>query len=358
MIVPSDLELVHPHDFFKFRDSFVVPDTCFVLMPFRDELKPVYTAIKEALEEDGITCERSDTRTYTGAVLFHVMENISSAELIVADLTGRNPNVFYELGLAHVRTKDVVLIARNERDVPFNLRSLNCHFYGMDFPTLKARVRSAAAAIRGRRIPRELRDPSERTSQIVGQLRQLRSRHPGTAIIRQQAAMSSLANVGPGRADKPEKHDYYKLLADESAEMLKCLRAGAVIQLIVSPLGGMRYGGERWRRRAKALRKVLKDSTIASGRIDVAIMPYTTQNLLFIGDDVLFEGHKTNVLEGGFQLTSVYTNRQQVISRSSIFAKLFASACEYTQNELHCAADPDSRRQAIAEYVGENLRKA
>lgn len=50
------------------------------------------------------------------------MEKINEAELIIADVTGRNPNVFYELGMAHVVKDKVVLITQNIGDVPFDLR--------------------------------------------------------------------------------------------------------------------------------------------------------------------------------------------------------------------------------------------
>ena len=51
-----------------------------------------------------------------------IWENILRADLIIADLTGRNPNVFYELGYAHALHKNTVLITQSIDDVPFDLR--------------------------------------------------------------------------------------------------------------------------------------------------------------------------------------------------------------------------------------------
>jgi nucleoside 2-deoxyribosyltransferase len=44
-----------------------------------------------------------------------------SASLTVADCTGRNPNVFYEIGLAHALGKPVILITQNSEDIPFDV---------------------------------------------------------------------------------------------------------------------------------------------------------------------------------------------------------------------------------------------
>jgi hypothetical protein len=58
-----------------------------------------------------------------------VLAELERAQVVIADLTGLNPNVLYELGIAHARCESVVLLApRNER-LPFDLASLRCHFY-------------------------------------------------------------------------------------------------------------------------------------------------------------------------------------------------------------------------------------
>ena len=54
---------------------------------------------------------------------------IHAARVVVADCTGRNPNVFYEIGLAHAIGRQTILIAQSLRDVPFDLRSLRVIIY-------------------------------------------------------------------------------------------------------------------------------------------------------------------------------------------------------------------------------------
>jgi hypothetical protein len=63
-----------------------------------------------------------------------VWAGITGAKVLVAELTGRNPNVFYELGLAHALNKPVVLISSNQDDVPFDLQHIRVIYYDMRDP--------------------------------------------------------------------------------------------------------------------------------------------------------------------------------------------------------------------------------
>ena len=63
-----------------------------------------------------------------------IWSGIKSAKVLVAELTKRNPNVFYELGLAHALQKPVVLVSSNEEDVPFDLKHIRVIYYDMTDP--------------------------------------------------------------------------------------------------------------------------------------------------------------------------------------------------------------------------------
>lgn len=109
------------------------PNLCFVLMPFKSEMKPIYEDhIKPSVEKAGLTCLRADEIVGTNMITVDIWESINRARFIVADLTGQNPNVFYELGLAHAIGKDVVLITQTTKDVPFDLKLLRCIVYSYD----------------------------------------------------------------------------------------------------------------------------------------------------------------------------------------------------------------------------------
>lgn len=169
-----DVQLSHPHDFFSLRRYTMVPDTCFVLMPFAREFAIVYDTIVDGLR-DRMSCSRADRRFFLDGIFPRVMEGIASSELIVADLTGRNANVFYELGLAHVRTKNVLLLSQKREDLPFNIAGMNCFVYDKDskegLKALKARIRQAAKELQAKRTPSILRDRVSRTVEIVARLR-------------------------------------------------------------------------------------------------------------------------------------------------------------------------------------------
>lgn len=101
-------------------------DTCFVMMPFALPIGGYYSSIYEpAIRKAGLTPVRADDDIFTtGQIIDQVWSGISSAKVLVAELTDRNANVFYELGLAHASMKPVVLIASKEEDVPFDIRHI------------------------------------------------------------------------------------------------------------------------------------------------------------------------------------------------------------------------------------------
>jgi len=85
---------------------------CFVIMPFRPELHYMYLYLKYHVEKNfpDALCQRGDDEILTVPLLDKINSLIQRADVVVADCTGRNPNVFYELGIAHALEKLVVLI--------------------------------------------------------------------------------------------------------------------------------------------------------------------------------------------------------------------------------------------------------
>lgn len=106
-------------------------DSCFVMQPFSPPLGTYYSSIyKPAIEKAGLKAVRADADLFgTGKIIDQVWRGISEAKVLVAELTSRNPNVFYELGLAHALNKPVVLISASEDDVPFDLRHIRVIYY-------------------------------------------------------------------------------------------------------------------------------------------------------------------------------------------------------------------------------------
>src|SRR5437660_190637 len=93
----------------------VTEGTCFLLMPFTKEMRPVHAAIKEICEALSIRCERADDIYSQKPIFSTILDSILTSELIVADLTGKNPNVFYETGIAHSlrEPQSVILVSQS-----------------------------------------------------------------------------------------------------------------------------------------------------------------------------------------------------------------------------------------------------
>lgn len=102
----------------------------FVLMPFSPQLRPVFDDhIKKVAAEMNLVAARADDFFSTGSIIYEIWSAIYHAQVVVADCSGRNPNVFYEIGIAHTLGKKTILIAQTIDDVPFDLRSYRVIVY-------------------------------------------------------------------------------------------------------------------------------------------------------------------------------------------------------------------------------------
>ena len=110
-------------------------DTCFVMMPFGQWFDTYYKELfAPAIKEAGMEALRADELFSTGTVIEQIWEQIQKSKILLADLTGKNANVFYELGLCHAAHKPVVFTSANLDDVPFDLRHLRVIIYDVNDP--------------------------------------------------------------------------------------------------------------------------------------------------------------------------------------------------------------------------------
>lgn len=141
----------------------------FVLMPFKEEFSDVYQfGIKSACQEVGAYCSRIDEQSFTESIFERLFNQIARADIIVADMSGRNPNVFFEVGYAYALNKKVVLLAQNPTDIPFDLKIYPHIIYGSQIITLKHQletwIRSNIEVIKGRILNADPKDPATTTS--------------------------------------------------------------------------------------------------------------------------------------------------------------------------------------------------
>lgn len=110
----------------------------FVLMPFDSEFSDVYRlGIKETASQLGILAERVDEQIFREGILDRIYRQIEVADLIIADMSGQNPNVFYEVGYAHAKGKLCVLMTKNATDIPFDLKHHRHIVYGESISKLR-----------------------------------------------------------------------------------------------------------------------------------------------------------------------------------------------------------------------------
>lgn len=102
----------------------IEPTLASAMMPFDAGFNEVYAAIREATENVGLKCRRADDIWENAAIIQDVVSLIDRSRIVICDCTGRNPNVFYEAGIAHALGREVILITQSEHDVPFDLRHL------------------------------------------------------------------------------------------------------------------------------------------------------------------------------------------------------------------------------------------
>ncbi|MBU2827133.1 MAG: hypothetical protein ACYCY2_12245 [Acidithiobacillus ferriphilus] len=102
----------------------IEPTLVSAMMPFHHGFDRVYEALQAVAEEIGLRCRRADDIWENPAVMQDVVSLIDRSRVVIADCTGRNPNVFYEIGIAHTLGREVILITQNKADIPFDLRHL------------------------------------------------------------------------------------------------------------------------------------------------------------------------------------------------------------------------------------------
>ena len=126
------------------------PDTpalkpCFFISPIgsddsevrRKANRALKHLVRPALEECGYRADRADEMDSPGSITSQVIERVLEDELVVADLTGSNPNVFYEVALRHAVAKPMVLVAEKDQRIPFDLTDQRVVFYVMDVDTIE-----------------------------------------------------------------------------------------------------------------------------------------------------------------------------------------------------------------------------
>jgi hypothetical protein len=120
------------HSTVHFRDLEVKSERpkVFVAMQFGEPFDTIYhQVIKPGVLNLDLQVVRIDEVERPGIIFDDIQRNISEAQILIAEITAPNQNVFYELGYAHALNKPTILLAKRGRDLPFDIRSYRVIFY-------------------------------------------------------------------------------------------------------------------------------------------------------------------------------------------------------------------------------------
>jgi hypothetical protein len=96
----------------------------FVLMPFAKKHDEKYAAIKDAIKKAKMRSDRVDKQSFhRQGITERIIQQIQDADLLIADMSTNNPNVLYEVGYAHAKNKLCVLLTKNPKAIPFDLKN-------------------------------------------------------------------------------------------------------------------------------------------------------------------------------------------------------------------------------------------
>jgi nucleoside 2-deoxyribosyltransferase len=114
----------------------------FVIMPFSSEMLDVFIlGIRWAAAALGVVAHRADDLQHAGDIVAEVKRAIREYDIVIGDTTGANPNVCYEVGIAHALDRPTLLICRDGEDLPFDLQGIN-HLKYPNVVELRSKLRS------------------------------------------------------------------------------------------------------------------------------------------------------------------------------------------------------------------------
>ena len=113
-----------PRVFKVSRETQVQQDLVSVMMPMNSDFKKVYKTIRKAVTDLDLKCKRADDIWQSAAIMQDVVDLITASRVVIVDCSQENPNVFYEMGIAHTLGRDVIPITQSDTDVPFDISHL------------------------------------------------------------------------------------------------------------------------------------------------------------------------------------------------------------------------------------------
>jgi hypothetical protein len=127
---PIDVTALGVRPRFKKVTFSLRPKHVFFACPFKEPFDSIYADhIKPVCVKLGLSIERADEIYSDQPIIEDIWEAVNSCHVMLADVTGRNPNVMYEIGMAHTVGKPVIIMSQSTDDIPFDLKHYRCILY-------------------------------------------------------------------------------------------------------------------------------------------------------------------------------------------------------------------------------------
>jgi hypothetical protein len=323
---------------------------CFSIMPFDKQFSVIDRIIGRAARSCDLQYQRGDRLLKPGSIVPQVLRHIRDAAVIVADITGNNANVFYELGMAHhIKGPGRVVILRQARKkAPYDVHEFRHLTYlrtAKGYRALREELpkwlQQALASTADEETWKVVRDRLARTRLIVRDLRAVlrasRSKPLSGVTIRIVAGLSSLAISDHELVDGRTDPEYFKALIDERNSLRDVLLRGARLKAVLTPPRqfAQTMSPERLRVRFERLigllegrsdirgnKKSAADDIKVMKRCQFTISPVPMPNLFIIDDRVAYEGLKRGGAPG-FAMTHCETDPAALRELITTFDDLF-----------------------------------
>lgn len=218
-------------------------DRIFVAMPFKaNHSDTLWKIIRGIGDIRDLNVRRGDNPNSPTSILTDILEEIEKAEIIIADLTGLNPNVLYELGIAHVRCESVIILCQKGQKLPFDLASIRCIFYDVSTRSgqidLANQLGSMLDSLNKVGPPTIIESVLERTQVIIDDLNalaRLSDEELKNETIWFSGGLSALA-IGEDEFFPPDETQHKELLLQERDCLLNLARRGCRIKCIITAI--------------------------------------------------------------------------------------------------------------------------
>lgn len=351
---PRNIDLpVYPKAFIAAARLTRERDRVFVAMPFgARHTEALWRVIRGLCDIHGLNVVRGDSAVRPNPIVADILEELERAEIIVADLTGLNPNVLYEVGIAHARCDSVILLSQKEQSLPFDLANIRCISYDLSTREgqieLAERLGRTLEALKTVGPPMVIESTIERTNFIVNDLKALANLCDEELSKETVWFSGFLSAFAIGEEGEEIEDKYYRALIDERKALLSLALRGCRIRCIITPVSQTALIPARLdvaRRRTSNLITFLESNRAELRNIEWAVSDHMQKNLYIIGRISCFEGFKKGI-QRGFSLTLRQTQLGAIDANVSLYEILFDRLATKTV-ATYSGQVTDDRREAL-----------